>query len=112
MGWEDSGLFFFFSFCHRREALGAGGVVVAAAVEGRAHCARCCLGARWPLTPLRVQFLAGPAEIPENEITYDENDVLGKGTFGKVYRGRCRAVDVAVKGAEGRPFVLCFVRMH
>lgn len=50
------------------------------------------------------QFLSGPAEIPENEITYNENDVLGKGTFGKVYRGRCRAVDVAVKVPKKRRF--------
>lgn len=55
----------------------------------------------WFHTP---QFLAGPAEIPENEITYNENDVLGKGTFGKVYRGRCRAVDVAVKVPKKRRF--------
>lgn len=27
----------------------------------------------------RDKFLAGPAEIPENEIQYNENDVLGKG---------------------------------
>eukprot|EP01125_Pyxidicula_operculata_P017139 TRINITY_DN5978_c0_g1_i1.p1 TRINITY_DN5978_c0_g1~~TRINITY_DN5978_c0_g1_i1.p1 ORF type:complete len:512 (+),score=76.63 TRINITY_DN5978_c0_g1_i1:109-1644(+) len=40
----------------------------------------------------------GPPEIEPSEITYDEElDFLGQGSFGAVYRGRCRQTVVAVK---------------
>jgi serine/threonine protein kinase len=40
----------------------------------------------------------GPPEIDPSEIEYDEEtDFLGEGTFGKVFRGRCRGKKVAVK---------------
>ncbi|KYQ88308.1 SH2 domain-containing protein [Tieghemostelium lacteum] len=41
------------------------------------------------------QDVLGPPEISETEITTDS--VLGDGSFGTVYKGRCRQKDVAVK---------------
>eukprot|EP01091_Cochliopodium_minus_P011341 TRINITY_DN3184_c0_g1_i1.p1 TRINITY_DN3184_c0_g1~~TRINITY_DN3184_c0_g1_i1.p1 ORF type:complete len:556 (+),score=146.55 TRINITY_DN3184_c0_g1_i1:2-1669(+) len=45
----------------------------------------------------RIKLLSGPSEIPENEIQYDINEVLGTGTFGRVVKGKCREVEVAIK---------------
>jgi len=39
----------------------------------------------------------GPPEIDPQDLEYEEDDFLGEGTFGKVYRGRCRGKAVAVK---------------
>ncbi len=36
-------------------------------------------------------------EIQAEEIEWDPNQVLGEGTFGRVYRGKCRKKEVAVK---------------
>lgn len=35
--------------------------------------------------------------IKDNEILYTEMDVLGEGTFGVVYKGKCRGCPVAIK---------------
>ncbi|EFA74566.1 SH2 domain-containing protein [Heterostelium album PN500] len=41
---------------------------------------------------------SGPPEILPEEIEYDlKNDFLGQGSFGSVYKGRCRGQEVAVK---------------
>eukprot|EP01133_Synstelium_polycarpum_P012186 gene12186-14260_t len=41
---------------------------------------------------------SGPPEILPEEIEYDQkNDFLGQGSFGSVYKGRCRGQEVAVK---------------
>lgn len=42
-------------------------------------------------------YLVGPSEIAASEITYDENDVLGKGEFD---HERCRS-DVRGRRCEG-----------
>jgi serine/threonine protein kinase len=43
-------------------------------------------------------LLAGPPEIPPEEIEFDpDKDLLGGGAFGKVYRAKCRGKLVAVK---------------
>lgn len=45
---------------------------------------------------MRTRF--GPPEINAAEITYDEeSDFIGEGVFGKVFKGRCRSCQVAVK---------------
>lgn len=46
----------------------------------------------------RKTKFSGPAAIRPDEILFDpETDFLGGGCFGKVYRGNCRSVEVAVK---------------
>ncbi|EGG23899.1 SH2 domain-containing protein [Cavenderia fasciculata] len=41
---------------------------------------------------------SGPPEILPEEIEYDlKNDFLGQGSFGSVYKGKCRGQEVAVK---------------
>eukprot|EP00727_Mastigamoeba_balamuthi_P008772 m51a1_g4517 putative sh2 domain-containing protein (688) ;mRNA; f:422969-426165 len=43
-------------------------------------------------------ILAGPPEIPPEEIVFDpDKDFIGGGAFGKVYRAKCRGKLVAVK---------------
>jgi len=49
----------------------------------------------------RSQESFGPSEIQCDEIEYDEKDVIGSGSFGTVYRGRCREKPVAIKVLRG-----------
>jgi len=40
----------------------------------------------------------GPPEINFEELKFDKtNDLIGQGAFGKVYRGKCRGKEVAIK---------------
>lgn len=45
--------------------------------------------------PFATTFHSGPPEISPQEI--EKMGVLGDGSFGTVYKGRCRSQDVAVK---------------
>lgn len=52
------------------------------------------------LAPQEAEKVAKFSEAPEiknEEIVYSEADVLGEGTFGVVYKGRCRGCQVAIK---------------
>ena len=42
-----------------------------------------------------TDFWSGPPEIQPHEV--EKNSVLGDGSFGTVYKGRCRSKDVAIK---------------
>ena len=42
------------------------------------------------------QFNFGPPEILPHEVEFFEPPI-GEGSFGMVYRGRCRSKDVAIK---------------
>jgi len=48
-------------------------------------------------TPPPKQRASGPPEILPDEITYENSDLMGHGSFGSVYKGRCRGQEVAVK---------------
>ncbi|PRP83808.1 SH2 domain-containing protein [Planoprotostelium fungivorum] len=43
----------------------------------------------------------GPSEVTPEEIEFDAKDVIGSGSFGTVYRGRCRQKPVAIKVLRG-----------
>jgi serine/threonine protein kinase len=45
--------------------------------------------------PAQTPERSGPPEILPNEV--EKINVLGDGSFGTVYQGRCRSKDVAVK---------------
>lgn len=57
----------------------------------------------WTEDNSRYEFLIsqqekGPPEIDVSELQYDEEkDFLGEGTYGKVFKGRCRGQEVAIK---------------
>eukprot|EP01120_Amphizonella_sp_Union-15-10_P008947 TRINITY_DN3303_c0_g1_i1.p1 TRINITY_DN3303_c0_g1~~TRINITY_DN3303_c0_g1_i1.p1 ORF type:complete len:610 (-),score=109.22 TRINITY_DN3303_c0_g1_i1:80-1909(-) len=40
---------------------------------------------------------AGPPEIADHEIVFEESAFIGKGSYGNVYRGMCRGKRVAIK---------------
>eukprot|EP01129_Flabellula_baltica_P003700 TRINITY_DN13441_c0_g1_i1.p1 TRINITY_DN13441_c0_g1~~TRINITY_DN13441_c0_g1_i1.p1 ORF type:complete len:578 (+),score=113.65 TRINITY_DN13441_c0_g1_i1:126-1736(+) len=44
-----------------------------------------------------VELVSRPPVIHPYEFSYDESDLIGKGTFGAVYKGECRGDIVAVK---------------
>jgi len=46
---------------------------------------------------LAKQIVEGPPEIPNDEIIYEEKDLLGCGAYGNVYKGVCRNMTVAIK---------------
>jgi serine/threonine protein kinase len=48
-------------------------------------------------TPPPKPRSSGPPEILPDEITYEDSDLMGHGSFGSVYKGRCRGQEVAVK---------------
>ena len=43
----------------------------------------------------------GPALIRRDEIEFEQSDLIGKGSFGHVFRGTCRSNTVAVKVCGG-----------
>jgi serine/threonine protein kinase len=46
----------------------------------------------------------GPPEIEPEDIEYYEDELLGSGSYGNVYAGKCRAKDVAVKVLNNQKF--------
>ena len=69
--------------------------------EGLDTILQCKNGHKKPISDIAPDIFLGDVNhkflLKVDDIQYSEDNVLGKGGFGKVYRGVCRSQDVAVK---------------